>query len=130
MYRPDFELTYFQRLAALFLEIYLNVLMEDEGAFASDLEKWRRRSAPGLSPYDPSALRKFAYWMATGSGKTLLMHVNLQQFAEYRLFTPDNIVLLTPSELLTKQHLDELACSGIPARYGLDAPSLFEGVIV
>jgi superfamily II DNA or RNA helicase len=54
--------------------------------------------------------------MATGSGKTLIMHINYHQFFHYKPFEPDNIVLITPNEGLSKQHFDELGKSGIPCK--------------
>jgi len=54
--------------------------------------------------------------MATGSGKTLILHLNYRQFLHYNTEPLDNILLLTPNEGLTDQHLAELAASSIPAR--------------
>ncbi len=56
--------------------------------------------------------------MATGSGKTLLMHLNYLQFLFYNgkanAGPLDNVLLITPSEELTEQHLEEMRRSGIP----------------
>ncbi|ECK0535636.1 type III restriction endonuclease subunit R, partial [Salmonella enterica subsp. enterica] len=54
---------------------------------------------------------------ATGSGKTLLLHVNILQYLHYYQngnthHYPDKIILLTPDERLSQQHLDELYNSG------------------
>ncbi|ELU2143189.1 DEAD/DEAH box helicase family protein, partial [Salmonella enterica subsp. enterica serovar Brandenburg] len=62
-------------------------------------------------------LNKLAYWNATGSGKTLLLHVNILQYLHYYQngnthHYPDKIILLTPDERLSQQHLDELYNSG------------------
>jgi DNA or RNA helicases of superfamily II len=54
--------------------------------------------------------------MATGSGKTLILHLNYYQFLHYNKEPLDNILLVTPNEGLSEQHLAELAASGIPAR--------------
>jgi len=54
--------------------------------------------------------------MATGSGKTLIAHINYHQFFRYKLFEPDNIIFITPNEGLSKQHFEELQKSGISAR--------------
>ena len=48
--------------------------------------------------------------MATGSGKTLLMHVNIKQYLYYlehhgRRRDLNRIILLTPNEGLSQQHL-------------------------
>ena len=62
----------------------------------------------------PEDLNKIGYWNATGSGKTLLMHVNILQYLDYFQHQngdstyPDQIILLTPNEGLSEQHLQEL----------------------
>ncbi len=77
-------------------------------------------------PFTENDLTKLAFWMATGSGKTLLMHLNYYQFRQYSKESPDNILLITPNEGLSEQHLRELELSGIPARrFDLNRGSLF-----
>jgi len=51
--------------------------------------------------------------MATGSGKTLIMHINYRQFLHYNNQPLDNILLITPNEGLTEQHVAEMAASSI-----------------
>ncbi|MFH4113287.1 DEAD/DEAH box helicase family protein, partial [Acinetobacter baumannii] len=69
----------------------------------------------------PEDLNKIGYWNATGSGKTLLMHVNILQYLDYFQHQngdstyPDQIILLTPNEGLSEQHLQELTHSGFQA---------------
>jgi len=58
--------------------------------------------------FDESDLTKLAYWMATGSGKTLVMHINFLQYHKYNKELLDNIILITPNQDMSKQHLDEL----------------------
>jgi len=73
-------------------------------------------------------LARGAFFMATGSGKTLLLHAHLQQVLYYLdtrrnpaalVDRPDqrrefaNILLITPNEGLPAQHLDELQLSGL-----------------
>ncbi|MGE4341126.1 MAG: hypothetical protein AB7E55_35040, partial [Pigmentiphaga sp.] len=111
--RADFRLTYFQWFAALLVEMTLDAMKSDEAALLRALDDKRKEHAPFLSPYQPSDLRKLACFMATGSGKTLLLHLNLLQFLDYRLFDADNILLLTPNEALSEQHRAELALSGL-----------------
>ena len=66
--------------------------------------------------------------MATGSGKTLLLHLNYHQFRHYNTEPLDNILLITPNEGLSEQHLAELAASNIPARrFDLNASGLWTG---
>jgi len=54
--------------------------------------------------------------MATGSGKTLISHINYYQFLQYNLFQPNSIIYITPNEGLSKQHFDEMQQSGIPVK--------------
>ena len=80
----------------------------------------RYRAENGAEPfrdYVEGDLSKIAYWSATGSGKTLLLHVNIKQYLHYFRATggkafPDKIILLTPNEGLSRQHLEELSLSG------------------
>ena len=66
--------------------------------------------------------------MATGSGKTLIMHLNYHQYLHYSKEAPDNILLITPNEGLSDQHLSELVSSGIPARrFDFNHNGLFGG---
>lgn len=53
--------------------------------------------------------------MATGSGKTLIMHLNYRQYLHYNKKPLDNILLIAPNEGLSQQHLDELRASNILA---------------
>jgi len=71
---------------------------------------------PQDEPFTEPDLTKLAYWMATGSGKTLILHLNYHQFLHYNKEPLDNILLVTPNEGLSEQHLAELEASGIPAR--------------
>jgi hypothetical protein len=69
-------------------------------------------------------LNKIAYWNATGSGKTLLMHINILQFQYYlekhNLTQKLNrIIVLTPNEGLSRQHLGEFLLSGLDESYSL-----------
>lgn len=111
--RAGFRLTYFQWLAALLTEMTLDALRRDEAGLLRALEEKRQHFAPFLSRYKPDDVRKLACFMATGSGKTLLLHVNLLQFLDYKLFEPDNILLLTPNTALSEQHRAELEASGL-----------------
>ena len=73
---------------------------------------------------------------ATGSGKTLLMHVNILQYRHYlemhgRRGELNRIILLTPERRLSKQHLREFELSGIEAElFTKDGTSLFAGQTV
>ena len=124
-------LRYFQYLAALYAEVFLDrygrspaALLESLNGHVDRLNS--ERLGGGVEPYEPSDLKKLAFWMATGSGKTLLMHLNYRQYLHYNREPLDNILLITPSEDLTRQHLEELQASGIPARrFDLNERGLF-----
>jgi len=71
--------------------------------------------------------------MATGSGKTLIMHINYWQFLKYKSEELDNIVLITPNEGLSKQHCNEMQRSGILCRLyseNMGSLSLYEDEVL
>lgn len=131
-HRPEFRLKYFQYLAALYTEIYLDQLSDTQKRvqFFLKLEQHRQTHFAELPPIEQSQLYKIAFWMATGAGKTLMLHLNLRQFQHYHLFQPVNILLITPTATLTEQHLNELHESGIEASYALHADPGYRGVQV
>ena len=119
--RPRLKLKYFQYLAALYTEIFLDGYFNDRANMRASLNDFlvRHNAGKGVfteEKFAESDLKKLAFWMATGSGKTLIMHLNYRQFLHYNDGTLDNILLVTPNEGLSEQHLGELAISGIPAR--------------
>jgi hypothetical protein len=128
--REPITLKYFQYLALLFSEIFLDNLKNNKDEFLhllnSFLHSYREKEEIDISDFQESDLSKLAFWMATGSGKTLIMHINYLQFLHYNLFSPDNILLITPNEGLSKQHYEELQKSGIPAK--LYSGSLLSGL--
>lgn len=135
---------YFQYLTLLFVEIYLDRYFTDPVQLRSDLneaiEKHNDERTDGrtINPFDKNdeartQLNKIALWNATGSGKTLLMHVNQLQYRHYeqRSGTSDpvnRIVLLTPNEGLSTQHLEEYKESKIAAaRFDKNKSAMFAG---
>jgi len=119
--REPIALKYFQYLAVLFDEIVLDNLKNRKIEFLYNLNEFLQEYKQeqdialidGITEQD---LNKLAFWMATGSGKTLIMHINYYQFFHYKLFSPENIILITPNEGLSKQHFEELQKSGIPCK--------------
>jgi hypothetical protein len=116
-------LRYFQYLAALYTEIFLDAYFHRPGALLSTLRDFvekRNAAKPAGDPKDSKFikedLRKLAFWMATGSGKTLIMHINYRQFVYYNDVPLDNILLITPKAELSEQHMEEMTVSGIPCR--------------
>jgi len=115
--RAPIVLKYFQYLAILFAEIYFDFYFNKKKIFLKELnsflENYRKSENVEISNFDEKDLKKLAYWMATGSGKTLIMHINYWQFLKYNTEHIDNIILITPNEGLSKQHALELEKSGI-----------------
>jgi superfamily II DNA or RNA helicase len=119
--REPVSLKYFQYLAVLFAEIVLDNLKNREIEFLYNINDFlqtykQEQEIELIDEFTEEDLNKLAFWMATGSGKTLITHINYHQFFNYKLFSPDNIILITPNEGLSKQHFDELQKSGIPCR--------------
>lgn len=117
---PTFELKYFQYFTILFTEYFLNKLSSNKAELINSINDFsldycQLENIPHLQ-FSDSDLRKLAYWMATGSGKTLIMHINLWQILKYFPDNWDNIILITPNEGLSKQHYDEMRLSGIKAK--------------
>lgn len=117
---------YFQYLALMFTEIYLDRYFDNREAFCEELNRFQKikyeEGGAWNAFYDPiksDELNKLAFWCATGSGKTLLMHIHLKQFmhyaAKYHHSQPDRTLLITPNEGLSSQHIDEFALSDIHA---------------
>src|SRR5262249_39461967 len=80
---------YFQWLSLLFTEVYLDRLFRGPVHLLADLNACvtafnEGKATPDQVPgYEADDLRKLAFWSATGSGKTLLMHVNVLQYRYY-----------------------------------------------
>ena len=132
--RRDFKISlkYFQYLAVLFTEIYLDFYFQDPVAFMNELTEFGLKNKEkygnniDLVVFEsPNKLRNLAFWMATGSGKTLIMHINYLQFLRYNKgrhkINYENFILITPNAGLTQQHMKELQLSSIPCEYFLDS---------
>lgn len=142
--RSEFKgLRYFQYLALLYTEVLLDRLTDDPALLLHDLNTFLiklRHDEPELREFPdfvPDDLRRLAFFMATGSGKTLLLHAHVWQVLFYlkqghhpealvrradgdALF--DNILLITPNEGLSAQHIGELRASGIEAGLFIENP--------
>ena len=133
---------YFQYLTLLFTEIYLDRYFSDPVALLRELNiqvaayNVEKSEADQITPFDEDAeawpqINKLAYWSATGSGKTLLMHVNILQYQFYlkkygHRRSLNRILLLTPNEGLSQQHLREFDAAGIDAElFSKDGRGLF-----
>ena len=112
----------FQYLALLFTERYLDLYFQDTEILIAKLNRWiKNDSAANIPEYTADDIRTLAFQSATGSGKTLLLHANILQYKHYleankRLHKLNKIILVTPDEGLSRQHLRELQSSNIPAQ--------------
>ena len=117
-------LRYFQYLAVLYAEVFLDGYFNHRGETLRSLNDFVAEYDAG-EPFSESDLKKLAFWMATGSGKTLIMHLNYRQFLHYNNQPLDNVLLITPNEGLSEQHLEEMTASDIPCRrFDLDESGL------
>ena len=110
--RGVFHWKYFQYVALLFTEMYLDRYFSNAVGFCDDLNAWlkeKRNESLGLidfDPYTPEKLNKLAFMCATGSGKTLIMHMNILQYLHYfkrakRLssrLSINKVIVLAPNE--------------------------------
>ena len=116
---------YFQWLSLMATELYLDwyfnrraellaAVNAERDAVNANLPRGLRLENPILEEH----LSKISFWEATGGGKTLLLNVNILQYRHWAKKAGaaiDKVILLTPNEGLTRQHLDELEKSGIAA---------------
>ena len=115
---------YFQYLSLLFTEIYLEKYFRDKNRLLEELNEYvegfnsDKDKQDKIEKYSLEDLNKIAFWNATGSGKTLIMHVNILQFLHYlkqyeKMREINRIILLTPNEGLSAQHKEELDLSNL-----------------
>lgn len=133
--RGGLQWKYFQYIALLFTEIYLDRYFSDAENFCESLNDWLKKfNRLDFQPYTADKLNKLAFMCATGSGKTLIMHVNILQYRYYfdrakklnSNLSINKTILITPNEGMSKQHLEELALSSIPAQiFVKDGGNLF-----
>lgn len=116
---------YFQYLSLLFTEIYLDKYFTNKEKLLEDIRNYHAfvfNNDPytnhEIAEFTEKDLNKLAFWSATGSGKTLLMHVNILQFQYYLSRAGKKVnktILITPNEGLTNQHIGEFVQSSIEA---------------
>ena len=118
------RMKYYQWLTLMVTELYLDYYFNRRHQLLNELNAEIDKVNQVLPAREQLAaaklddLDKVSFWEATGSGKTLLMHVNILQYKWYALQagkTMDRVILLTPNEGLANQHLEELKASGIAA---------------
>jgi len=135
------HMKYFQYLALLFTEIYLDAYFTNAVTLQTELNNIVRQhnitNGTMLPEYKAEDLRKLAFWQATGSGKTIIMHVNILQYLRYaqeydspsKKLIPDMIILLTPNESLSHQHHENLLRAGFYNARIFDKSRSAQGVL-
>lgn len=114
---------YFQWLTLMFVEIFLDRYFTDKQKLFNDLNNYVSDFNAAWQNYNPvplyeiQNLNKICIQNATGSGKTLIMHVNIHQFMHYANKNRkgkeiSRTILLTANENLSNQHLNEFYESG------------------
>ena len=118
------RMKYYQWLTLMVTELYLDCYFNRKARLLNELNAEIGEVNKALPAKEQLAaakledLDKVSFWEATGSGKTLLMHVNILQYKWYAAQAGkalDRVILLTPNEGLANQHLEELKASGIAA---------------
>ena len=118
------SLKYFQYLSLLYVEYYRDMYFKNREILLEGLNDTvaafnEQNPNDVIVPYQEDDLNKLALWNATGSGKTILMHINYYQYLYYaeKYFTDDTtIILLTPNEGLSTQHIADFEADGISAK--------------
>ena len=127
--RGGIKLKYFQYIACLFTEMYLDRYFLQRDEFVTDLNAYAEEAKTqslgmiDIEPFTTANMNKLAFMCATGSGKTLIMHINISQFRHYlkkaKALDPhieiNKIIVLAPNEGMANQHLEELKLSHISA---------------
>ena len=123
-------LKYYQYISLLFTEMYLDRYFSDRDGFIKDLNNFidevsaETLGMNNFTHYTAETMNKLAFMCATGSGKTLIMHINILQFLHYLKrarrtnshIEINKIIVLSPNEGMSNQHLDELKLSSISAQ--------------
>ncbi len=125
--RGNLKWKYFQYLSLLFTEIYLERYFNDRDTLLSQLNAYvddfnqELHAKERINPYTLTDLNKISFWNATGSGKTLIMHMNILQYKHYHdkycKEKISKIILLTPNAGLSEQHRKEFALSSMHSEF-------------
>jgi hypothetical protein len=111
------ELRYYQYMAVFLTEYTLDKLSSSSERFVDEFNRHIRDELWNLDDdlLGVDEFNKLAYWMATGSGKTYIMHINYMQYLEhFGSDSFDNAILIAPTQQVAEQHLGELESNGVP----------------
>ncbi|MEO5914002.1 MAG: DEAD/DEAH box helicase family protein [Luteolibacter sp.] len=112
---------YYQWLTLIFVEIYLDRFFRNAEQLQTDLNAFVNRfnehwsNFVNIAPYALDDLNKVCIQNATGSGKTLVMQVNVMQFRHYAGRAGKDLprtILITPNDRLSEQHIADLRRAG------------------
>ncbi|RLA07775.1 MAG: restriction endonuclease subunit R [Gammaproteobacteria bacterium] len=116
---------YFQYFMLLFTEIYLDRFFSSKENLLKELNLYLddvfnpniclKSPKNKIDKFELDDLNKIAFYSATGSGKTLIMHINLMQFTYYNNQQINKAILITPNSGLSHQHLKEFKNNGLDA---------------
>lgn len=104
---------YAQYLALLLFAVWINAQNQDAEAMLEGLNRWLVSHPPHgeeVAPFNAADLQLAAFWMATAAGKTHVLHACLAMLDGARAWNA--ILLITPSESLTRQHAEKLRATG------------------
>lgn len=104
-----FSPRYAQYLALMLFTQWVHAQMEDATAFLLRLNAWLEAHKPrgeAVTEFVEADLQLAAFWMATAAGKTHVLHACLALLEGRRAW--DRLILVTPSESLTRKHADKL----------------------
>ena len=111
--QAGFSPRYAQYLALLLFAHWLTAQADDAAAFLLRLNAYLGAHKPkgeDVSPFTEADLQLAAFWMATAAGKTHVLHACLGLLAKRRAW--NTILIITPSEALTRQHAEKLRSLG------------------
>lgn len=107
--RVRFAPRYAQYLALLLFAHWAEASHGDAEAFLARLNAFLATHKPKgetIAPFEAADLQLAAFWMATAAGKTHVLHACLALLDRRRAW--ERVLLITPSEALTRQHADKL----------------------
>lgn len=105
----QFSPRYAQYLALMLFAHWVHAQMEDASAFLVRLNTYLEENKPkgeAVTEFVEADLQLAAFWMATAAGKTHVLHACLALLEKRRIW--DRLIVVTPSESLTRQHADKL----------------------
>ncbi|MBN9133979.1 MAG: DEAD/DEAH box helicase family protein [Nitrosospira multiformis] len=107
--RARFSPRYAQYMALVLFVHWLHAQQDDAAAFLARLNDFLSTHKPkneSVSEFTETDLQLAAFWMATAAGKTHVLHACLALLEKQRSW--DRLILITPSEPLTRQHAAKL----------------------